>query len=194
MCSSDLTPQSRARVFFVCFRNTEENKFNFPKEQELNLFVKDILEREVEEKYFLSEKYTRSVLCKSDLIKRLSIINPQIAITQTARQYSNWKGNFIISAIRGRYEGQAIIQRLEGRKDKCSNTLTTVQKDNMLLAIDKNILSLRQLTPKECFRLMGFLENEINIKGFSDYQLYKLAGNGWDVNLISKILREIFRE
>lgn len=48
-------------------------------------------------------------------------------------------------------------------------------------------LTIRKLTPIECFKLMGFLNNEINLDGLSDTQRYKLAGNGWDINLISKI-------
>ena len=57
--------------------------------------------------------------------------------------------------------------------------------------IEKN--TIRVLTPKECFRLMGFLNNEINLKGLSDTQIYKLAGNGWDVNLVSKIFKRMFK-
>jgi len=52
--------------------------------------------------------------------------------------------------------------------------------------------SIRKLTPKECFRLMGFLKDEINLEGLSNTQRYKLAGNGWDINLVSKIFRRMF--
>lgn len=54
--------------------------------------------------------------------------------------------------------------------------------------------NLRRLTPKECFRLMGFVDDNINTNGLSDTQLYKLAGNGWDINLVSKILKNLFKE
>ena len=50
---------------------------------------------------------------------------------------------------------------------------------------------IRKLTPKECFRLMGFLNDEINLGGLSNTQRYKLAGNGWDINLVSKILNSL---
>lgn len=53
--------------------------------------------------------------------------------------------------------------------------------------IIKNIW--RRLTPSECFRLMGFLNEEINLDGISDTQKYKLAGNGWDINVVSKIFK-----
>ena len=52
---------------------------------------------------------------------------------------------------------------------------------------------LRILTPKETFRLMGFVNDEINIDGFSDTQLYEASGNGWDVNLVSKIFSNWLR-
>jgi DNA (cytosine-5)-methyltransferase 1 len=50
----------------------------------------------------------------------------------------------------------------------------------------------RFLTPKECFRLMGFFNDEIKLDGLSNSQKYDLAGNGWDVNLISKIFKQMF--
>ena len=51
---------------------------------------------------------------------------------------------------------------------------------------------LRKLSIEEHFRLMGFNKNEINIEGLSYQQACKLAANGWDVNLASKIFRKIF--
>jgi len=54
--------------------------------------------------------------------------------------------------------------------------------------------SIRKLTPTECFRLMGFLDDEINLDGLSNTQRYKLAGNGWDISLVSKIFKEMFKK
>lgn len=40
----------------------------------------------------------------------------------------------IPAAIRGRYsDNGSIVQRLELRPDKCTNTLTSVQKDNIIV-------------------------------------------------------------
>jgi len=51
------TPQNRPRVWFACFRKKEDyNKFIFPEKEELNINVKDLLEDEVDEKYYLNEK------------------------------------------------------------------------------------------------------------------------------------------
>lgn len=49
----------------------------------------------------------------------------------------------------------------------------------------------RFLTPTECFRLMGFFKDEINLDGLTIAQKYKLAGNGWDINLVSKIFKRL---
>lgn len=51
----------------------------------------------------------------------------------------------------------------------------------------------RRLTPKECFRLQGFLNDEINLDGLSDTQAYKLAGNGQSVNVVAKIFERMFK-
>lgn len=42
---------------------------------------------------------------------------------------------------------------------------------------------IRRLTPKECFRLMGFCGEDVP-QGISDTQLYKLAGNSIVVNVL----------
>ena len=38
---------------------------------------------------------------------------------------------------------------------------------------------------------MGF-NDEINLEGLSNTQKYRLAGNGWDINLVSKIFTNMF--
>lgn len=53
------------------------------------------------------------------------------------------------------------------------------------------INNIRRLTPTECFRLQGFYNFDINLDGISDSQKYKLAGNGWSINVVSKILRNL---
>lgn len=55
-------PQNRERVFTVSIREDIDNKFfEFPEKQELKLKLKDMLEENVNEKYYLSEKMMRYV-------------------------------------------------------------------------------------------------------------------------------------
>lgn len=49
-------PQNRERVFLIGIRDDEDNNFRFPAEEELNKRLKDVLEENVDEKYFLSDK------------------------------------------------------------------------------------------------------------------------------------------
>ena len=49
-------PQNRERVFTISIRNDIDKKFVFPPKEELKLKLKDMLEDEVDEKYFLSDK------------------------------------------------------------------------------------------------------------------------------------------
>ena len=48
-------PQNRERVFIVSIRNDIDKKYEFPTSIKLELRLKDILEKEVDEKYYLSD-------------------------------------------------------------------------------------------------------------------------------------------
>ncbi len=84
-------------------------------------------------------------------------------------------------------------QRLELNKNGTANTLTTVQKDNYLVDVD---FSIRKLTPLECWRLMGFDDEDFykaKNAGISDTQLYKQAGNSIVVNVLEHIFIELYK-
>ena len=49
-------PQNRERVFIIGIRDDADNTFRFPKTQHLTKKLKDVLEDNVDDKYFLSEK------------------------------------------------------------------------------------------------------------------------------------------
>ena len=55
-------------------------------------------------------------------------------------------------------------------------------------------MRIRKLTPKECWRLMGFDDEDFEKAknaGISDSQLYKQAGNSIVVNVLEGILRNL---
>lgn len=56
-------------------------------------------------------------------------------------------------------------------------------------------ITVRKLTPKECFRLQGWTDDYFEKAAFvnSDSQLYKQAGNGVTVNVVREIGRKIPR-
>ena len=54
---------------------------------------------------------------------------------------------------------------------------------------------IRKLTPKECWRLMGFSDdvfNKAKSAGISDTQLYKQAGNSIVTNVLYYIFKELY--
>lgn len=60
--SSDFgVPQTRNRIFIVCFDN-HDVEFTFPETVDLNCTMHDILEENVDDKYFLSDKILKTIL------------------------------------------------------------------------------------------------------------------------------------
>ena len=57
-----------------------------------------------------------------------------------------------------------------------------------------NNFRIRKLTPKECWRLMGFDDEDFEkaSRVNSNTQLYKQAGNSIVVNVLEKILKQLF--
>lgn len=54
-------PQNRERVFVISIRKDIEREFEFPPKQKLELKLKDMLEDEVDEKYYLSEDIVKKI-------------------------------------------------------------------------------------------------------------------------------------
>ena len=77
-------------------------------------------------------------------------------------------------------------QMLELRKDEKSNSVTSVQKDNVLT---KDEVYWRKLTPLECMRLQTVQDDYL--MPVSNTQKYKLLGNGWNIETICHILKNM---
>ena len=59
-----------------------------------------------------------------------------------------------------------------------------------------NNFKIRKLTPTECWRLMGFEDNDVSRAksiGMSDSALYKQAGNSIITNCISLIMEHLYK-
>ena len=99
----------------------------------------------------------------------------------------NREPKVVMGAYRGRYnEDGSTSQKLELRKDEKTNTITTVQKDNVLT---KDEVYWRKLTPLECERLQTVPDNYTN--HVSNTQRYKMLGNGWTIEVIAHILKNM---
>lgn len=78
-----------------------------------------------------------------------------------------------------------IVQRIELREDDKTGTLTTVQKDNLIVSNSE----YRKLTPVECERLQTLPDNYTS--GISNTQRYKALGNGWTVDVLAHIFKNM---
>ncbi len=66
--------------------------------------------------------------------------------------------------------------------------------DNRMIGNLPNHLRIRKLTPLECFRLMGFDDDDFNkITGISNTQLYKQAGNSIVVDVLVHLFESLFK-
>lgn len=78
--------------------------------------------------------------------------------------------------------------------DYCSPTLSCCGGGNLEAKIQNYDYSIRKITPKECFRLMGFSDEDYDKckeVGMSDSQIYKQAGNSIVVNVLEKIFEKM---
>lgn len=99
----------------------------------------------------------------------------------------NREPKVVSGAWRGRYkEDGTTEQKLELNQSGKSNSLTTVQKDSVVVNEE---LSWRKLTPLECMRLQTVPDDYL--MPVSNSQKYKLLGNGMTVDVIAHILNNM---
>ena len=167
-------PQKRERVIVVSVLGDKD--FTFPEKQELKLQLTDLLENDVDRKYYLSQntidmllkentgKYPRRQRFLENITK-----DDNLANTILTRQRCAPTDNFVKT----------------GRKAHVGN-----------IELNAKTYSLRRLTPKECWRLMGFTDEDYikASKVCSDTQLYKQAGNSIVVNVLERILERLLYE
>lgn len=198
-------PQNRERVFIVGIRDDEDNHFRWPKPMPLKKRLKDVLEDDVDEKYYLSEKLLKYMTDMTDRngFVRGEKFNPldkksMYGFAVTTNAGTRPTDNFIQvkSATKKGYEmaeeGDNInlshpkSETRRGRVGKeVEQTLETSCNQGIML--DK--YKIRRLTPRECFRLMDFPDTFT--WPVSDTQAYKQAGNSIVVNVLAEIIKKL---
>lgn len=100
------------------------------------------------------------------------------------------------------YEGDGVnicsrmkYQRGNVQKDSCQTLTCSGGNDRGVVVSDMQGLRIRKLTPKECFRLMGFNDDfEQAASVNSNTQLYKQAGNSIVVDVLEELFCMMFDE
>ena len=155
-------PQNRERVFLIGIRNDLPNDFVFPKEISLELRLKDLLEEEVDEKYYLSEKTTEYVK------KRIGVytdINPNIARTLCAQYSQSINGSFVKEECK---YGFYTCKNLGILCNSCESleNYEIVDDDKLEQVLECQNDRIRKLTVLECFRLQGFPDSFVDKNNF----------------------------
>ena len=178
-------PQNRERVWFVCFRDYFEWKnFKFPEKEELVIGLYDILDKEVDNKFIVVRDKILKIV-KATFASRRALFQGRKMVYSclAARDYKEPKVVFDPRQYKG--------EQLSRAYDNISPTLMArARTDESPIIRDDD--RFRFITPKECFRLQGFLNDEVNLEGLSNTQQYKLAGNGQSVNVVEKIFERMF--
>lgn len=208
-------PQNRERIFTISIRKDIDNGYVFPEKQELKLRLKDMLENNVDEKYYLSDiqinrikatnyvsgGYAQRVRQPNGICNTLHTCQggntePKVA---TIKIKNNTKKGYLEAADGDGVYTNTTTKRGTVQKGMCQ-TLTSIQDKGV---VEKD-LRIRKLTPLEYWRLQGFDDqdfykakerlNNTFYKGRdrSNSQLYKKAGNSITVNVLEKIFLNLF--
>lgn len=174
-------PQNRNRTFMVSVLGGYT--YEFPKEFPLELMLKDVLEIDVEARFYFTNKQ----------LERMSA----------------WKSfqNPLEKVLGGESISPTITTRIAVSDGGGINASTKLYSD--LLTTDQNLRQnfndkhIRYYTPKECWRLMGFNDEDFDLAkealdklDITSQQkegcLYKQAGNSIVVDVLYYIFKEMF--
>ncbi len=204
-------PQNRERVFTVSFRE-RKREYEWPTPMPLERKLSDMLEKNVEEKYYLTEKQLACYMMdgtgkyprRERFLQNMNRKNQHIGNSITTRAGSRPTDNYV--AIKtANSKGYDLAEDGDGidlgypdsttRRGRVghgvSKTITTSDGQGTLDGI-----RIRKLTPKECWRLMGFNDTDFKKaeKVNSNCQLYKQAGNSIVVDVLMAILENLLTE
>lgn len=138
-------PQNRERVFMVSILGG--GQYLFPNPIKLEKRLKDVLESNVDEKYYINQKNLERLPYQLKL--GTSTLDADVIGTQCARQYANYNGAFVSEPICCANRGRENGQELELNKTGCSNTLTSVEKDNYI--IEPQVMQVGNIVETDSF-------------------------------------------
>lgn len=142
------------------------------------------LEPKILEPYYVSKKGCKYILDPKRGM--CTDINEDIVQPLTAKGQQNWTGSFVSDDI-DHIERSKTIGGTEPTKIHMKNGDTIDYDGNNEIPSFR----IRKLTPRECWRLMGFDDKYFDrVHAVSNTQLYKQAGN----SIVVDVLRAIFRE
>lgn len=182
-------PQSRERFFLVCILG--DFYYKFPSGFKLEKSIKDILEKNVDERYYLSTKNVEINQSKI-IVKNKKRYNQRFVINKSKYLKGGVCGfdtSTKYNQCRRLYSENGVINTLT------ASSIVDGSKIVVCTSLDNNFenIRVRSLTPKESFILMGFTEEDYerasNVNSATN--LYHQAGNSIVVDVMYYILKEL---
>lgn len=149
----------------------------------LNILLQDIIDDCVDEKYYIKNGRLKWLQEFGELKEKKGFVafNPSKAKCLTVRREPSWNTTYILQWPHGSNKGG--FRGLDGK----TPSLTTSSWENNNLLLYEGLV--RKLTPIECERLQTVPEGYT--KCVSDSQRYKMLGNGWTVDVIAHIFKNL---
>ncbi|PZM87467.1 MAG: DNA (cytosine-5-)-methyltransferase [candidate division SR1 bacterium] len=193
--SSLVSAQNRERLYRIGKRVGERYKMIYiPLPEDKKLTLKDILQDKVEESYYINQDKVQNTNTKqSNFLKKILLNIHPSGKGMNGNVYNPEHKSPTLTTNKG--EGIKIIQLPRGKniggimENKTPTLSANLWQHNNLLQEGYRV---RRLTPIECERLQTLPDNYT--EGVSNSQRYKMLGNGWTVDVIAHIFREMFRD
>lgn len=209
-------PQNRNRCFMVSILG--DYWYEFPKKIKLEHKLKDLLEDNVDEKYYITTKQIEQIKSWNTYQNPLDNIDKQKVISPCllARGQQDMNSGLILIndntekiEINLKTKNQHLLNMVKNNKiditktqsidlynqktnEEIIHTIRASVNTNNETAITHNY-RIRKLTPKECFRLMGVKDEDFErvAKNQSNSSLYHLAGDSIVVNVLQAIFNQM---
>ena len=185
-------PQSRERTYMVSILG--EYYYQFPNEEPLKVCTRDILENEVNDKYYIDiNKLKNKNYEQSRRVYHIDGISPTIhtcgggdrepKIFIPFGTYYTWKNK----------QGEINTQCNRAMDINGVSLTVPTLSGHLKIVTDYENGIVRKLTPRECMRLMGWKDEQIDKQEevVSKTQCYKQAGNGIVIQVLEKIFSNL---
>lgn len=163
-------PQQRERIFLIGIRNDIKLKqeFQFPAPIKLERTNRNFLDDSVPAKYYLGQKGFEFVTSSPTRAQ----VGRTIQKCQKANQQFNWNGDFIFEPLSEKHTPDILKRAYVGVWNGQRGVI-------------------RQYTPRECLRLMGFPDSFVMLH--NDNVMWRQSGNSIVVNVLIALVNELIK-
>ena len=157
-------PQHRERIYIIGFLDKKiYDKFNFDFPEKEQGKICDMLEKNINDKYYYSDRFKVFEEIEKGVTKHIS----ENVLYQYRRYYVR-----------------------ENKSNSCPTLTANMGGGGHNVPLLKDDKGIRKLTPRECFNLQGFPKN-YKLPELCDSELYKLAGNAVSVPVVELIVNKL---